>query len=472
MFKIHQVRLGLATNSSSSHSLVILPGACDQDAGEFGWNYFTAASQEAKGRYAAIQLRDTMRQISTDEVAHAVAEKWTGFSVSEDAYGDYIDHQSLWTLPLDWTGRGVDREFFRELYDFLMREDVVILGGNDNDGFEHTLSEGRSFRLGVEYEGRSADLVCRKDRGYWILFNRATGTKIRMSFGEDGREVTPVKALAPELVDIKITDYCTYGCSFCYQDSTVKGVHADMKVLGRIATVLAELRVFEVALGGGEPTLHPKFLEILQAFRQRGVVPNFTTKNLAWLHNHPLRTQVLAAAGAFAYSVDTARDVEKLAVIRDTYGISPEQLNCQYVMGSSDLASFEAILTLAMERDMRLTLLGYKTNGRGSQFQPEDYSDWIPVLKEVYKRPKWGMRLGIDTALAAQYEEQIKDFGIPAWCYEVEEGKFSMYIDAVAQKAAKSSYGSSLLMRPLKHLNINTYGEELKGEILEHFARY
>lgn len=476
MFTIHQVRLGLATNSSSTHSLIILPGGAednDADEGEFGWNFFTCGSKEAKLRYAATQLRSTMQQVASMDVATTVAEAWTGIKMGDAGeYGydaEYVDHQSLWTLPLDWEGKSVDREFFEDLKSFLLREDVVVLGGNDNDENSHPLDDGSSFRLGVPLESSAKDLVCRKDDGYWVLFNRASGTKIRMSFHDGVDGIEPAKAKTPELVDVKITDFCPYNCAFCYQDSTAKGQHADTDYLRNLAYALGEKRVFEVAIGGGEPTLHPRFVEILETFRRNGIVPNFTTKNLTWLNDHSLRPKILEAAGAFAFSIEKADELKKLAALRDTYEIPNHKLNCQYVMGSSSNYDFEQILRVSAERGLRVTLLGYKTNGRGDQFKPKDYSTWTETLKKVHEEHKWRLKIGIDTALAAEYQGQLADLGIPKWCYEIEEGKFSMYIDAVTKKTAKSSYGPSLTMRPLKETN--GYGR-LGDEIVQHFAQF
>jgi hypothetical protein len=415
-----------------------------------------------------------MQQVASSEVAHAVAEAWSGVRLAPaDEYEDYVDHQSLWTLPLDWTGKSVDKDFFDELHTFLMRDDVVVLGGNDNTEESHPLDKGRAYRIGLELEGNSRDLVCRKDEGqnYWTLFNRSTGTKIRMSFENDGKRLEPTKAMAPELVDVKITDYCPFNCAFCYQDSTVKGSHADKRFVDSLAGALGDMRVFEVAIGGGEPTLHPDFLEILQGFRQKGIVPNFTTKNLTWLNDHAMRPRVLELAGAFAYSVEKAADLEKLAALRDVYSIPERQLNCQYVMGTTGLYEFERLLEAAAERRMRVTLLGYKQDGRGDQFKPEDYSGWPAVLKKIHDEHKWGIRIGIDTALAREYQGQLADLGVPKWCYEVEEGKFSMYVDAVTKRTAKSSYGASITRRPLTQPKDTWYGK-LKDEILEHFAAY
>lgn len=108
MFKVHQVRLGLATNSSSSHSLIILPPGSvgDQDAdGEFGWGNFVCASKEAKRLYAAVQLREVMGNVANDEVAEAITTRWTGIDVSSVGSYAHVDHQSRWSLPVSWDGQ-------------------------------------------------------------------------------------------------------------------------------------------------------------------------------------------------------------------------------------------------------------------------------------------------------------------------------------------------------------------------------
>lgn len=64
-------------------------------------------------------------------------------------------------------------------------------------------------------------LVVRYDQQYdfFTEFDTVTGNKRRYRFG-DNAEV-PTKATAPELLDIKITDYCPFGCAFCAPADTV-----------------------------------------------------------------------------------------------------------------------------------------------------------------------------------------------------------------------------------------------------------
>jgi hypothetical protein len=811
-FQVHQVRYGLATNSSSTHSILILPGVDkDKEAdGGFGWDFFTAATKESKGLYAALQLRYALLSMFNEDIAQTVAQAWTGVDLTEPgSYEQYIDHQSTWVLPCSWDGKGIDKAFFDDLHTFLMRDDVLVLGGNDNTNKRHPLTKrpnAQTVDFPLPLEGSNKGLVCRKDpvAGYWTIFNRNNGTKIRMSFGEaNGGSVTPTKAHAPELVDLKITNWCGAGCEFClepatpvlmadltwkaigtvvegdrlvafdeepvegqktrrmresvvekvwttkkqamrvttdqgeivcstdhrflvgwntkegggrwrraekirlgntilfgsspwegsaetadymrgwiqgmvdgdgtvkweptpnqrqvwwrvaltdlealerlgqyltalgvahggikpfrqedergqamdkieirsrsgldavracvegpettdykrgylggfydaegslcggdiirlfqtkpnghierveryladlgfdgvresngvrvrggmwenlrflgmmrpaitrkvdprwkdkgynqgqalvtklelleeqslvdiqtstrtfyangfashncYQDSTPTGLHGDRDFINSILRALGTMRVFEVAIGGGEPTAHPEFVEILRTCRHHGMVPNFTSKAKAWLHDHKRRAAILEHTGAFAFSIDNAEDLDEIASARDTYGIPGSQVNCQLVMGTVNEYEFEEILEHAASRSMRLTLLGYKTNGRGSQVKPQDYSGWAGIFKKVRDRSRFGLKLGIDTALAQESVQALEALEVPSWCYEVKEGSFSMYIDAVTRKTAASSYGENLAMRPLK--SKDAYNG-LTEEILSHFVEY
>jgi hypothetical protein len=63
--QVHNVRLGFATNSSSTHSIIFLkPGQTvadsDVEAREFGWDHWTAASSSAKRQYVAFHLHPAL----------------------------------------------------------------------------------------------------------------------------------------------------------------------------------------------------------------------------------------------------------------------------------------------------------------------------------------------------------------------------------------------------------------------------
>jgi organic radical activating enzyme len=446
---IHNVRLGHANNSSSSHSLIFMTrkDAPDNDVedGQFGWDYFTASSVKARRDYVALTLHASIAQIANEDIADAIVRQWVGDYPAEG----YIDHQSQYTLPRSWDGKGVDREFFEDFRNYLLQDGMVILGGNDNDGESHPLGHG--FGIAMPVEEPSHIHVVRKDpTGYWTLFNRKTGAKFRITF--DHKEKTsaaPVKSYAPELADVKVTNYCAFShlCPFCYQGSNKEGSHAPARNWQTLASSLGHLRVFEVAIGGGEPTLHPQFLDILHSFRYYGIVPNFTTKNLAWLRDPRQWTKIIDECGSFAHSVQNKDHVHELGSLVRLNGIESQRVSVQVVMGTFDRFTYKEIMEACAVHRIRLTLLGFKTTGLGKDYKVKDHSWWIEDA--VQFRKDHHIEMAIDTVLAKDYEKQIRDAGIPRWLYHVDEGKFSCYVDLVESRIGPSSYCDEGDYRPL-----------------------
>jgi hypothetical protein len=434
--RISNIRYGFATNSSSTHSVILMDSRKAQDNGtdfEFGWDFWTAASKEAKARYAAQTVYIEAEKQLGHETALLIAKSLTGIDLAGEN-GErmgYLDHQSEILIPAGPGGKGIDLDYAKDLVKFLTSDGVVILGGNDNTEETHPLY-GAGKHVVFYTEGTPAAWRARKDGKHWTLFNRNSGTKFRISFEGDAA----AKSLAPELVDLKITDFCDIGCPFCYQNSTPKGVHAEKNYLEMLLSSLGQMRVFEVAIGGGEPTMHPHFAELLKGCRHREITPNFTTKSTRWMDG-PDAAAIIERCGGFAYSIGATH--EALAVFKRVAKLGDAalaKLHFQYVMGSTELEDFASILNLAGTLHVPLTLLGYKQVGRGPAFKVHDYSLWGEIVAKERPRP----RLSIDTALAATSGQVLADLKVPSWLYDVQEGKHSMYIDAVTKRIAPSSF--------------------------------
>lgn len=438
MITVGNFRIGFATNSSSSHSIVFFDpweSISSDHTSEFGWSFFTLTDEKDKLEYLNQLI------ISNTDLPGwmqmAVASAITG--KDPDPQG-YIDHDSIFSLPSDWEGKGIDEEFLKDLKRFFKREDVAILGGNDNTTQTHDLydKENEIGPLhGYRMLGVPGEWVGRKDGKYWTMFNRSTGNKVKISFSRD--QDPPERSIAPELIDVKITDYCPYGCEFCYQGSTKEGQHGTKDLIRGLARECKESKVFEVALGGGEPTLHPEFEDILWQFRYQGVVPNFTTKNLSWLRDDKKREPILEHAGSFAYSVTRAKEVKDLATTLDYHGVKKDKVNVHYVMGTTNKYLFKRILKQIKKSGLNATLLGYKTTGRGDQYEDVSYDWWIDAIKDLSEEGNLP-EIGIDTVLANQYKAELEGLDIPSWLYYLEEGKHSMYVDIVNKKFAASSF--------------------------------
>jgi hypothetical protein len=412
----------------------------DPDEYDFGWEFFTAASETLKRQYLSIALYRNLVHNLPSHVAKLIAKSWSGAEPHEDSY---IDHQSLWTLPSEFNTQTPDIEFFADLKKFVLQPQVVILGGNDNDEADHPdLSKGTRISLQVPIDTHSASFVCRYDpQGYWSLFNRKNGTKIRLSFEDMGSRTKFEKATWPELVDVKISNFCPFGCEHCYQSSGTDGHHAKTNDISNIAYYLSQNKVFEVALGGGETTMHPDFASIVRTFANQGVVPNFTTRSLSWLYDPGIWRPVMEDCGRFAFSVHRAEDVDKLKALLNYNEINLEKVSIQIVMGTMDEWEYSRIIERAGRAGLAVTLLGYKTAGRGQNVKPKKYNWWLDSYKKLREsQPGYSPSLSIDTTLAAEYEQQLLAADIPSWMFHTKDGTFSMYIDAVERKVGPSSY--------------------------------
>lgn len=457
---IENLRLNHATNSSSSHSLVFtgkdrLKGRPAMDDFEFGWENFTLADTTSKLNYFAVAVGQELIKCLPREYAE-LAMSDLGLLL-EPAEKGSIDHQSSWTLPRAFGSDAPDWQFVKELKRFVCRDDLAILGGNDNEE-PHPLRDRYSgFKLPfTDYY----PTVARKDGDYWTLFRPETGAKIRFSFENPAERKIPTDPRTPELVDVKITDFCLQECPFCYQGSSRQGKKdmavADYKLIG----LLAGLRVFEVALGGGEPTMAPGFVPLMKQLRRKGIVPNFSTRSLHWLKDPVSRANILEHCGAFAYSARSAEEIFYYTALVKSLGIKLGRAHIQVILGpapgmESSGYALERMLTAA--RSLNVTLLGFKETPhalkgveewRIRDWRKRERGWWIKPVKAV------GHRVGVDTVLAAE----IPEGEFPQLLYRSREGATSCYIDAVEGKVGRSSWEPETFMDfP------DEYGERLAG---------
>lgn len=456
-FQLLNLRDGFAANSSSTHSFLFYKQPVSDDVIDtFGWEFFTAASKKSKQRYLAEVLYYNLCTNCGEDIAALVTEKITEVKrevlnnddFSWSGYNGYIDHQSMPCMPKDWEGKGIDLDFFDEYKNYVLQEHLIICGGNDNAGEKHSLP-GQHFSLPLFFD-ENTEIVARKDNTYnfWTLFDRSSGRKLRVRFGNEMTgDVQAEKSEVPELVDIKITDFCTENCAFCYQASTLKGKHADQYKLRALMFKLSESGVFEIALGGGEPTEHPEFKQILQSANWQHLVVNFTTKSLKWLQNDSQRNTWLPLIGSFAFSANTEAEVLPLIELINSVPMHNKKPSIQCVMGVITQTEFVKLYKLCAEQRLHLIMLGFKPTGRGLKIQPIDDSWWFDEISKLRDQGVY-CKVGTDTAFIAQYKDLIEK-NFPSWLYTEHEGCFSCYIDMVSEKMAPCSYSPKANYLPL-----------------------
>ncbi len=94
--------------------------------------------------------------------------------------------------------------------------------------------------------------------------------------------VAPPHALAaPETIHFSVTGRCDQACAGCFYSarpgSAVTATDAPFDLFERVVRQASDARVFQMALGGGEPLLHPRLLDMVRLARHNRIVPNLTT---------------------------------------------------------------------------------------------------------------------------------------------------------------------------------------------------
>lgn len=453
LYTATNIRLGFATNSSSSHSVVLGPG--QYQAGEmspafdfgFGWEGFCLDDAGSRVAYLAAGVLHSLKDLPDYQAKAVLKEMFAGTplvepmmeAASEKWTGIYIDHQSAFTLPNPQSEHFP--QVFREAMEFFMDDRVTICGGNDN-GDDETRGP---FTLGP---GDYAPIRIRRDGDCYVLMNWQSGAKVRIA--PEGSTFT--KATRPELVDLKITDACPYRCEFCYQGSTPAGSDGDRRKIGALIEALGvkHLGAFEVAIGGGEPTASDLFVDTIKACVAHYIRPNFTTFAVDWL----LDDAKVAAAnlcGGIGVSIHSAKDWAKVDKIAAR--VKGPQVMGQHVFGSLDQES--TVKLIAAGKDKPLLLLGFKPVGFGADKKPFDLSTLFTDREygrrlNPYDIPR---RLSVDTAFAQLHPWFLKAIEANSKSYSVTEGAFSMYVDAVTGRIGPSSYCDRADLTPLPSLS-------------------
>lgn len=109
--------------------------------------------------------------------------------------------------------------------------------------------------------------------GKLLLFERTSGLNVLL----EGDEVAHLRRAAPRTLLIGVTNACTRACSFCYRDREAPSLW-DYASLLEFCQGADAWGVLEVAFGGGEPTLFPRWGEfIMELYSSTGLSVNFTT---------------------------------------------------------------------------------------------------------------------------------------------------------------------------------------------------
>lgn len=251
------------------------------------------------------------------------------------------------------------------------------------------------------------------------------GTKIREYEGT-------AEIVHPESIDVKITDYCDMGCSYCHESSTTSGVHADLKTLQE---VLIDLPAgVELAIGGGNPLSHPDLLKFLQSLKQKGLIANITVnqghlKTYQDLIVYLIKEELIKGVG-ISITNNNFNYIKPILEITD---------NVVYhlIAGVNKTDVVQQLMELG---NCKILLLGYKYFGFGVKHHTNSIDNEIKAWYRHLPKLIGQCSISFDN-LAIQQLNVRRLFTKEGWekFYMGDDFVFTMYIDAVKQEFAPTS---------------------------------
>lgn len=459
-FKLDNLRIGFATNSSSSHSIILTKKDYeftvdidkndyvfdleDTDIMELEYNDIVSNSIKNKiiyflmgfvyDNYYSEKSENKIIEniLNLDGFRDLIKKEKIDLSILIPKIQDQIEDISLNVCSdfIDYTKKN-DKKVFRAIInDFILNNNIGFLIDNETN----IISYLREFILrGVNLQYKN---------GYLYYFNTLNGLKIRF---ERTDSLNKQKILIPDLIDLKITDRCNYNCEFCYQGSTIDGCESTLEEQIKTIKYLDKMNVFEIAVAGGDPT--KQFEQLIKACKNENlkISLNTTTRNYKKgfeIINNNLDNPNF---GAIGFSITSMKDLLEFSKF-DFSCIPFNKKAIQFCPAFFKKEEIEEILNFAINHEIRLVFLGYKKIGRGLNYNPIN-SNYIKDVEYIIKNlnnNSWEGIVDFDQVMIDEISSEFKD-KLSVFSFNFEEGKTSMYLDLVDKKLGLSSYEGNFL---------------------------
>jgi radical SAM protein with 4Fe4S-binding SPASM domain len=223
---------------------------------------------------------------------------------------------------------------------------------------------------------------------------------------------------APTEVHFAVTNKCSVGCPHCYMGAGKEDDgELDTASFKRAIDVLADMRVFHIAMGGGEALERQDLFEIAEYARAKGLVPNLTVSGAKITADVARQMKVF---GQVNVSLDGVGELYGVFRSKDMFDTAdhaldilikaevPTGINC--VIGRDNFAGIAALFEYAAGKKLNeIEFLRLKPSGRGMEkYAPQrtTYQQNIsltPLLAEL--SAKYGITAKIDCSF------------VPMFCY-------------------------------------------------------
>lgn len=270
-----------------------------------------------------------------------------------------------------------------------------------------------------------------------ILYSYENGntTVTILNDGTKIREYESISSiLFPESIDLKITNYCDLGCSWCHENSTVDGKHCNIENILNLLSEANFPKGIELAIGGGNPLAHPDLIQLLYELKNMGFICNITVnqkhlKKYLGLLINLINSDLIKGLG-ISINSNNYKEIKILKQLTDN-------IVYHLIIGINPLNEINDLIELGKPK---ILLLGYKTFGRGKEFFNENIAKNINHWKTYLPKYIGKCLLSFDN-LAIEQLNLKRLFTEEGWktFYMGDDFTYTMYIDAVNEEYAPTS---------------------------------
>ena len=213
----------------------------------------------------------------------------------------------------------------------------------------------------------------------------------------------------PTEVHFAITNRCSAGCDHCYMEAgQADDDEMNTDAFKKALDVLVGMKVFHVALGGGDALERDDLFEIAAYARDNGIVPNLTISGINLTEEIAKKMHVF---GQVNVSVDGLGSNYAIFRGKDMFGHADKALdmltgagvsagiNC--VLGRDNFDMLEELFAYAADKSLsEIEFLRLKPSGRGRQLYMQHRTTYVqntaltPKLAELSE--KYGLTAKID----------------------------------------------------------------------------